>query len=249
LIINWHPLGLFYKAFAGVMSWFGVDLPKSFTEFGANLIGGLVGGITAKFGAAKEAIVNFGGSIKDWFTDTLGIHSPSRVFLGFGDNIAQGAALGVTRSSPLAGKAVAGMALAAATAWGQPQLAAPMVDVANSLSQMRTAPRGPAAGTGMVIHFSPQITIQGDAPAAVRDEVNKALQLSYAEFERLMKRYEHEKRRVSYAIRGNLSAASQGNLTTQLTAAEGAASRASTSMQAATVPLARLAARAATRNV
>ncbi|MCG9001276.1 phage tail tape measure protein, partial [Laribacter hongkongensis] len=119
LILNWSPLGLFYKAFAGVMKWFGVSLPKNFSDFGGMLIGGLVGGIKAKIGAAKDAVVGFGKDIKGWFAGTLGIKSPSRVFMGFGDNIAQGAAIGIGRSAGLATKAAAGMAsktAAAATA-------------------------------------------------------------------------------------------------------------------------------------
>ncbi len=32
-ILNWSPLGLFYKAFAGVMSYFGVEMPNTFTGF------------------------------------------------------------------------------------------------------------------------------------------------------------------------------------------------------------------------
>ncbi|MDK6877052.1 hypothetical protein QP275_27385, partial [Escherichia coli] len=40
----------------------------------------------------------------------LGIHSPSRVFMGFGDNIAQGAAIGLQRTTPLA--ALAGQRMA-----------------------------------------------------------------------------------------------------------------------------------------
>jgi len=110
LIMNWSPLGLFYKAFAGVMSWFGVDLPKNFTDFGGNLIAGLVNGIGNKLAAAKDTIVNFGNSISGWFKETLGIHSPSRVFMGFGDNIGQGAAIGLQRTTPLA--ALAGQRMA-----------------------------------------------------------------------------------------------------------------------------------------
>jgi len=63
LIVDWSPLGLFYKAFAGVMNWFGIDLPDSFSGFGSMLIDGLVGGITGAFGKAKEAIVGIGESI------------------------------------------------------------------------------------------------------------------------------------------------------------------------------------------
>ncbi|HGX5929027.1 TPA: phage tail tape measure protein, partial [Escherichia coli] len=49
LILNWSPLGLFYKAFAGVMKWFNIDLPGQFTEFGGHLIDGLVNGIKNKW--------------------------------------------------------------------------------------------------------------------------------------------------------------------------------------------------------
>ena len=79
---------------------------------GADLINGLVNGVTSKLTAARDRIVSFGSSIKGWFADTLGIKSPSRVFMGFGDNIAQGAAIGIGRSAGLASKAAAGMASA-----------------------------------------------------------------------------------------------------------------------------------------
>lgn len=175
-------------------------LKNQFFSAGADLIDGLVNGVTSKLTAARDSIVSLGSSIKGWFANTLGIHSPSRVFMGFGDNLALGAALGVNRSAALAGRAVAGMALATATAWGQPQLAAPLVDLAGRVGGGQVAPRGPApAGSGgMVIHFSPQITIQGGDAAAVRGQVNQAVQLSFAEFERMMKRYDHEQRRAAY---------------------------------------------------
>lgn len=50
----------------------------------------------------------------------------------------------------------------------------------------------------MNIHFSPTIQVQGGDPAAMRGQVNQAMQLSFTEFERMMKRYEHEKGRTTY---------------------------------------------------
>lgn len=175
-------------------------MKNQFFSAGADLINGLVNGVSSKLSAARDSIVSFGSSIKGWFTSTLGIKSPSRVFMGFGDNIAQGTALGVTRSAALAGKAVAGMALATTVAWGKPQLAAPMVDLASRVGNAQVGQRGPASSGsgGMVVHFSPQITIQGGDPAAMRGQVNQAMQLSFTEFERMMKRYEHEKGRTTY---------------------------------------------------
>src|SRR5450830_2180404 len=38
LIANWSPLGLFYRAFAGVLGWFGIALPARFTDFGASIL-------------------------------------------------------------------------------------------------------------------------------------------------------------------------------------------------------------------
>lgn len=34
LILNWSPLGLLYKAFAGVMGYFNIELPANFTDAG-----------------------------------------------------------------------------------------------------------------------------------------------------------------------------------------------------------------------
>ncbi|ENO0459418.1 phage tail tape measure protein [Salmonella enterica] len=141
LIMNWSPLGLFYKAFAGVMKYFGIDMPKNFTDFGGNLISGLVNGIGNALTAAKETVVNFGNSISGWFKETLGIHSPSRVFAGFGDNIAQGAAIGINRSAPDAINASQQMAAA---------LIPPLSDiVAPGLGVASVLPVASAAGVAL----------------------------------------------------------------------------------------------------
>ncbi|MGU4701972.1 phage tail tape measure protein [Burkholderia cepacia] len=177
LIINWSPLGLFYRAFAGVLGWFGVGLPKTFTDFGSHLIDGLVNGIRNRFTAAKNTLVEFGSNVKAWFANTLGIKSPSRVFMGFGDNIAQGAAIGIGRSSAVAARAAAGMATQAAAA--------------ASLQRINAARGGsPAgasvAGSGIVVHFSPNITVQGGSPDGVKDQVKQGLNLSLRELERML---------------------------------------------------------------
>ncbi|MEM5527174.1 hypothetical protein, partial [Enterobacter hormaechei] len=46
----------------------------------------------------KTTVTNMGDSVGGWFKEKLGIHSPSRVFMGFGDNIAQGAVLWIGRA-------------------------------------------------------------------------------------------------------------------------------------------------------
>lgn len=104
-ILNWSPLGLFYQAFSSVLSWFGIDLPAKFTEFGSNLISGLVNGIRNAWEGAKQIVSDLGDGIKGWFAEKLGIHSPSRVFKGYGVNVVEGLAIGMDNAQPLATEA------------------------------------------------------------------------------------------------------------------------------------------------
>ncbi|EHK6278141.1 phage tail tape measure protein [Escherichia coli] len=110
LLINWSPVGLLYKAFAAALKYLGVDLPAKFTDFGGHLIDGLINGIKNKWESLKTTVTDMGDSVGGWFKEKLGIHSPSRVFIGFGDNIAQGAAIGLQRTTPQA--ALAGQRMA-----------------------------------------------------------------------------------------------------------------------------------------
>lgn len=104
LIVNWSPIGLFYQAFASVMSYFDIELPAKFTDFGANLINGLITGITSKAAAIKSAMVETAGNISTWFAEKMDIHSPSRVFMRFGSDTIDGYTLGLQdkQNAPLA---------------------------------------------------------------------------------------------------------------------------------------------------
>jgi TP901 family phage tail tape measure protein len=94
-LMNFSPLGLLYQAFAGVMSYLGVDLPNRFTSFGGMIIDGLVNGISNKFGALKETMSELGDSATGWFKEKLGIHSPSRVFAELGGFTMEGLTQGL----------------------------------------------------------------------------------------------------------------------------------------------------------
>jgi hypothetical protein len=98
LVLNWSPLGLFYQAFAGVLRWFGIDMPAKFSDFGLNIMQGLANGITSALGTVKTAIAGASDSVVGWFKEKLGIHSPSRVFAELGDFTMQGLAIGLQRS-------------------------------------------------------------------------------------------------------------------------------------------------------
>lgn len=194
LIVNWSPLGLFYKAFAGVMSWFGVDMPKNFTDFGGNLIAGLVNGIGNKLAAAKDTIVNFGNSISGWFKETLGIHSPSRVFMGFGDNIGQGAAIGLQRTTPLA--ALAGQRLATEMTPDVPHIPSPEIMAAGYSGRGAAAAGGGTTG-GFQVSFNPQFYLNGKETAAPAGFTG-ALNMSLHELEKMLERLMAQKQRRGY---------------------------------------------------
>lgn len=104
-ILNWSPLGLFQQVFSTVLSWFGIDMPAKFTEFGSNIISGLVNGIRNAWEGAKQIVSDLGDGIKGWFAEKLGIHSPSRVFKGYGVNVVEGLAIGMDNAQPLATEA------------------------------------------------------------------------------------------------------------------------------------------------
>ncbi|MFE2006423.1 phage tail tape measure protein [Pseudomonas guariconensis] len=119
LILNFSPLGLFYRAFAAVMNYFGVDMPAKFSDFGGMLLDGLVNGIKNKLGAVKDAISSVGDSTVGWFKEKLGIHSPSRVFAELGGFTMQGLEQGLVggQGGPLGAVTAMAKQLAAAGAF------------------------------------------------------------------------------------------------------------------------------------
>jgi TP901 family phage tail tape measure protein len=83
--------GIFNRA----LSWF-KTLPDVFKTIGSNLLEGLRSGILANWESVKAGLSSIASGIKDTFKSALGIHSPSRVFAGYGANIGQGLIQGVT---------------------------------------------------------------------------------------------------------------------------------------------------------
>lgn len=178
LIVNWSPVGLFYQAMAGVLGWFGIKLPAQFTEFGANILGGLVNGIRNSMGAVKDAISSAGASTITWFKEKLGIHSPSRVFAQLGDYTMQGLAVGLDRSDGKPIGVVSGLAqrltqMGAGIAISAAALPASAFDTRAPLGQ-RTA------GAGMIVQGDKiEITIQaqvGSDPQAIARAVYAAME-------------------------------------------------------------------------
>jgi TP901 family phage tail tape measure protein len=68
-------------------------------DAGKNIIDGLINGITSVADKVKNIATDIADNIKDKFKSALGINSPSKVFIGYGQNIVQGLANGVKNLS------------------------------------------------------------------------------------------------------------------------------------------------------
>ena len=121
LIQNWNRLPFFFNTiwtrvrtyFAGAAAWFS-SLPAQFAAFGANMIQGLIGGITSRLAAVKDAIVGAANSAVGWFKNALGIASPSKVFAGLGVQLPAGLERGIRGGQEHVGNAIKALATSAA---------------------------------------------------------------------------------------------------------------------------------------
>lgn len=129
-------------------------LPASMATIGANIISGLVSGITSSMGSVKDSIMNVASSTVGWFKEKLGIHSPSRVFSALGHFVGEGAALGIDRAQGRVARAAVGLAAVAASSFASPAIAAvpqltQSIEPAVALTRPRVPidTRGPLAAT------------------------------------------------------------------------------------------------------
>jgi TP901 family phage tail tape measure protein len=175
LLLNWSPLGLFYRAFAGVMNYFGVDMPAKFSDFGLNLMQGLVNGITNGLAAVKGAITGAADSTVGWFKEKLGIHSPSRVFAQLGGFTMQGLEQGLDKGQGGPLSAIASIAKQL-TAAGAITFGA----AGSAIAMDNRPPLSASAGSAPVVVQGDtyQITIQatpGTDTAGLRQMLNQLL--------------------------------------------------------------------------
>lgn len=191
-ILSWSPLNLFYQSFASVMSWFGVQLPSSFTQFGANIIQGLWNGLQSKFESVKAWLAEKAASLKQAFAGVMGIHSPSRVFHRFGGWMMEGLQIG------LDGGAARPIASIADTAG---RLKSGFTDHMGALAARLSAggeafasARNTQAAGGITINYNPTINAPGGNP----QQIEAALQMGLREFEAMFRRMMDDKARRAY---------------------------------------------------
>lgn len=199
LILNWSPLGLFTQVFSEVMSWFGVDLPKNFTDFGKNIIDGLTKGIKDKWNAVKDTFKNLTDGIKGFFTDETEIHSPSRVFMGYGNYLVEGLQLGIRNTTWKAEQAA--KHLAARVMPGNQGFGIPRIPAVPFIADI---PRGATAGGGesspsVHLVYSPSVHIKEATPGTLTtDAIKQALKENLPELERLLDEIIRRKQRRSF---------------------------------------------------
>lgn len=182
-ILSWSPFALFYRVFAKVMNYFGIQLPTKFTGFGGMIIHGLTKGITNAAQGVYNKIGEVTYNIVQKAKGILGINSPSRVFMGLGHNIAEGTAIGIAQGTGKAVTATTDMAKRIAqTEYSSRVLA-------------KNSVKGRATGGSQQFYFSPTINL-GSGSAS---EVNQAMQTAFTEFKRMMAQYEHDKTRRAFA--------------------------------------------------
>lgn len=114
--LDWNPLGLFYTVFADVLSWFGIDIPRKFTDAGVAIVQGLITGFTSMFPNLTKAIGSIADSTIGFFKEKLGIHSPSRVFAELGGFTMAGLGKGLANGEGGVLKQIAGTAKRVASA-------------------------------------------------------------------------------------------------------------------------------------
>lgn len=191
-IINWSPLGLFYQSFVSVMSWFGVQLPSSFTQFGTNIIQGLWNGLKSKFEAVKAWFAEKAASLKQTFAGVMGIHSPSRVFRRFGGWMMEGLQIGLDKgaASPVASVANTAGRLKSSFAEHMGQMAARVSSGRAAFADARSS----LSTGGMIINYNPTINAPGSNP----QQIEAALQIGLREFEAMFRRMMEDKARRAY---------------------------------------------------
>ncbi|QJD87904.1 phage tail tape measure protein [Cohnella herbarum] len=78
-------------------------------QIGKDIMRGLMEGIKSMAGAVKDSVMDVATGIGDGFKNFFGIHSPSKLMAGYGENISEGVAQGVSYASWKAEQATADM--------------------------------------------------------------------------------------------------------------------------------------------
>ena len=185
---NLKPVEWMRGAWENVGAFFG-NLGTRFYEWGKNLLQGLWNGITSMVDKIVEGMKNIGRRIANGFKSILGINSPSRLFAEYGLNITQGLVVGLDRGGAIVENATEGVAMQATRGITQSMQS----------STVNTSTIVGGGNTGPSITYAPQITFAGSTTREARDEFGKMLKQHANEIMELIRKYEENKTRLSFA--------------------------------------------------
>lgn len=185
---NMHPVEWMRGAWENVGTFFS-GLNTRFYEWGKNLLQGLWNGITSMVDKIVEGMKNIARKIATGFRSILGINSPSRLFAEYGLNITQGLVVGLDRGGAIVENATEGVAMQATRG----------ITKSMQSSTVNTSTIVGGGNTGPSITYAPQITFAGSTTQEVRDEFGKMLKQHANEIMELIRKYEENKTRLSFA--------------------------------------------------
>jgi len=179
VFMNWSLMGIIYRHWDSIMA-FMASLPSRFTQFGLNIMQGLVGGITNGLALVKSTIQGAGESTINWFKEKLGIHSPSRVFAQLGGWTMAGLDQGLANNqggplATIAGMAKGLIASASGITLPAPTITAPSsgpLDVVRGMAKQASAAlaglvlSGTAPAESVPIDTRPPVAARAPAAAA-----------------------------------------------------------------------------------
>lgn len=120
---------------------------------GVDLIAGLVRGLWSAAGSVASALLDIIGGAVDGFLSFLGIHSPSRLFKGFGKNTVQGLVLGLTQNGGLVDSAMSKLSSRVSDGFDA-QLSPAEIDSAFSANRARSNSLAGAGAGGYIINVN-----------------------------------------------------------------------------------------------
>ena len=197
IIRGFSPVSAFSTAFSAVWGFLG-GLVGRFRTFGVNIIQGLIGGIKSMAGAVTSAISSVVGNVAGRAKSMLGINSPSRVFRQFGSWVSEGLAIGIDKGGQKPVSAIGSVASGVTANFGAKMgnLSAQIsTSVGEHQARMTNTNAINSQSQGNItIHFNPTINAGGGDVG----KIERALQLSQAEFEKMFNRMQQDKLRRAY---------------------------------------------------
>lgn len=197
VIRGFSPVSAFSTAFLAVWGFLS-GLVGRFRTFGVNIIQGLIGGIKSMAGAVTSAISSVVGNVAGRAKSMLSINSPSRVFRQFGSWVSEGLAIGIDKGGQKPVSAIGSVASGVTANFGAKMgnLSAHIsTSVGEHQARMTNANATNSQSQGNItIHFNPTINAGGGDVG----KIERALQISQAEFEKMFARMQQDKLRRAY---------------------------------------------------